>query len=510
MTLMKRSIEMNISKMFIMSLIVCSCAFAGQYTIVDTGQIRCYDQTEEIRYPKPGAVFFAQDAQYQGNVPAYKDNSNGTVSDLNTGLMWIADPGTKMTYSQAKAAASKCRVAGFTDWRLPSIKELYSLILFSGIDPDPMSANTSDQRPFIDTKYFKFSYGATQDGDRIIDSQFATSTIYRSTTMGSNKTMFGVNFADGRIKGYPAGRAGPRGEKKYYVLYVRQNPAYGKNDFVDNGDGTVTDNATGLMWTKVDSGHLKAGRGGRMNWPQALKWADNLQYAGHSDWRLPNAKELHSIVDYTRCPDVTNSPATDPVFEVTRIKNEGGKKDYPYYWTSTTHKGMYRSDAAVYIAFGRALGFMQDRRTGQKELMDVHGAGAQRSDLKSGNPSNLPQGRGPQGDVMRIYNFARCVRAGKADPRKTGPEIEKKQTTPRRRGNNTQPPTQGRRNQRQPSGEDFIRRLDRDGDGKVSKREFDGPSEHFARLDRNSDGFLSNSEAPSGPPPERNRPPQRR
>lgn len=406
---------MSHNKRLIMLIILCLSVITLAdlpYTIVDTGQVRCYNNITEIEYPGAGRVFCGQDAQYSGNQPAYKDNNDGTVTDLNTGLMWTKDPGGKRTYRQVVADASKCKVGGYSDWRLPTIKELYSLILFSGTDPDPMSANSSRQRPFIDTKYFKFQYGKAEDGDRIIDSQYATCTLYGSTTMGGNKTMFGVNFADGRIKGYPIGSTPARREKTYYVMYVRGNTDYGKNDFKDNGDGTVTDNATGLMWMKVDSGKLKAGinKDGKLDWQQALQWAENLEYAGHSDWRLPNAKELHSIVDYTRCPDVTDSAAIDPIFEVTSITNEGGKVDYPYYWTSTTHAKLHEAGAGVYIAFGRALGWMQDRRTSQRQLQDVHGAGAQRSDPKSGDPSQFPYGRGPQGDVVRIYNYVRCLR----------------------------------------------------------------------------------------------------
>jgi hypothetical protein len=43
-------------------------------------------------------------------------------------------------------------------------------------------------------------------------------------------------------------------------------------------------------------------------------------------------------------------------------------------------------------------------------LVDVHGAGAQRSDPKAGDPKMFPHGHGPQGDVVRIKNFVRLVR----------------------------------------------------------------------------------------------------
>jgi len=57
------------------------------------------------------------------------------------------------------------------------------------------------------------------------------------------------------------------------------------------------------------------------------------------------------------------------------------------------------------------------------------------------------------------------------------------------------------KNQKQPTAADFIARLDKDGDGKVSKAEFDGPAEHFTASDKNKDGYISVDEVPSGPPP---------
>ena len=57
------------------------------YTIVDTGQDQCFDDAQEIACPSGGDTYFGQDAQYSGNTPSYRDNGDGTVTDLNTGLM---------------------------------------------------------------------------------------------------------------------------------------------------------------------------------------------------------------------------------------------------------------------------------------------------------------------------------------------------------------------------------------------------------------------------------------
>ena len=208
------------------------------------------------------------------------------------------------------------------------------------------------------------------------------------------------------------------------------NPSYGTNDFYDNGDGTISDRATGLMWTKADSGQS-------MNWQDALAWAQKKnaeRFLGHDDWRVPSVKELQSIVDYTRSPDTSQSPAIDPIFTCTSITNENYQPDYPFYWSSTTHAGMRGGAAAMYVAFGRAAGWMSPRAAaggppersggsrgppgagqqsgqgGECRYVDVHGAGSQHSDPKAGDPAMFPHGRGPQGDVIRIYNFVRLVR----------------------------------------------------------------------------------------------------
>ncbi len=380
------------------------------YLIVDTGQTKYYGNGSELAVA-PGSAssaFYGQDAQFSGSQPAYRNNGDGTVTDLHTGLMWVSARGPKMTWDEAAAGATMCAVGGYGDWRMPTIKELYSLIQFTG----KSGATDATSIPYIDTNYFEIVFGDVTGG-RVIDGQDWSATQYVSTTMNGDATVFGVNFIDGRIKGYPKYQPGSATGNTLYVRYVRGNGSYGVNQFTDNGNGTITDKATGLMWSQSDSGTAK-------NWQDALAWVqaqNSAHYLGYNDWRMPDAKELQSIVDYTRSPEKTGSAAINPLFLSTAITNEGGVSDYPWYWAGTTHLD---SSGGVYVCFGRALGWMKLGSNSYYSLLDVHGAGAQRSDPKNGNVANYfmgydaggtaVYGLGPQGDVIRIVNFVRLVR----------------------------------------------------------------------------------------------------
>jgi hypothetical protein len=138
------------------------------------------------------------------------------------------------------------------------------------------------------------------------------------------------------------------------------------------------------------------------------------------------------------------------------------------------------------------------------EVMDVHGAGAQRSDPKTGTPRI---GHGPQGDAQRIDNYVRLVRGGTRVPIGRKP-ASKKNAYPNMLRVLTPQPTRTEHPQKnafaQPSQSrrvGFVKRLDRNGDGAVSRAEFDGPRDQFDILDANKDGFLSDNEAPAHPPP---------
>jgi Protein of unknown function (DUF1566)/Arylsulfotransferase (ASST) len=384
---------------------------ARTYAVVDTGQTTCYDSATGVETACTGTGY---DADYAGNQPSYTVSADGlTVTDNVTGLTWQQSTDTngdglvnyddKMYQSDAAAYCGNLVLGGRDDWRLPSIKEAYSLILFTGKDASSYTGtDTSVLTPFL-SGVFDWAFGDLSSGiDRIIDAQYASSTLYVSTTMNDNPTMFGVNFVDGRIKGYPLDT------KKFYVRCVAGNTDYGINRFVDNGDRTISDNATGLMWQQNDSDSS--------DWDDAVAQCESATTAGHTDWRLPNAKELQSIVDYTRSPDTTGSAAISPLFNATPIVNEDGKTDWGYYWASTTHLDYDGAGSnAAYVAFGRALGYMNGK------IMDVHGAGAQRANDKldvaaetgvqsATNAYGTFYYKGPQGDILRNNNKVRCVR----------------------------------------------------------------------------------------------------
>ena len=356
----------------------------ARFPLVDTGQTKCFNASVEIASPASGQPFYGQDAQFSGSQPSYTRSSDGlTVYDNVTELTWQQGyeiiPKSWTDARAVPAALNEARYGGYSDWRLPTIKELYSL--WDG----------STGWPHIDTDYFAHDPQLSPHG--IFWSSVKYSGRLESTidpAIGAEMA-FGVNFDTGHIKAYSVD-VGPR----HGVRCVR-GADYGGNDFLNNGDGTITDQATGLMWAQADSGS-------GMDWEHALAFAviqNAANYLGHNDWRLPNTRELQSLVDYARSPGATDEaqvgPAIDPLFSCTGITNEAGAADYPYYWTGTTvmpeQVGVY--NYAWYVAFGRAV---------DSAGKDLHGAGAVRFDQKvTGGP--LRQ------DAERVFNFIRLVRS---------------------------------------------------------------------------------------------------
>lgn len=287
------------------------------YTVVDTNQLTCYDDSESIQCPTEGEDFYGQDAHYQGVAPSYTDNGNSTITDNNTGLIWAQDQSDDtIGWEEASTYCSSLTTGDIDDWRMPSVKELWSIRDFS------------TGWPWIDSDYFNLS----SDGTTMSQHHSWTSEAYLVESEYQNEQVIGtpywiVNDWTGHIKAMSGMR---------YVRCV-SGDIYGTNSFVDNGDGTVSDTATGLMWSQDDNGE-------ELYWQDALAYAENAEEAGYSDWRLPSIKELQSIADYT----VEEIPAISTnYFNLTEVTNivydsETGEQiaeqsNYPFYWSSTSN-----------------------------------------------------------------------------------------------------------------------------------------------------------------------------
>ena len=159
------------------------------YTLPDTGQTKCYDNSKEIPCPSPGERFYGQDAQYRGAQLSYRDNGDGTVTDLNTGLMWQQGDDQNnqtRTWQQAIAYCEALSLANHSDWRLPTVEELTSLTSIGRINPS------------IDTQYFP---------------QCRSDYYWSSSTyVNYPDSAWGVNFHYGYVYAY---------YKPYNYYYVR-------------------------------------------------------------------------------------------------------------------------------------------------------------------------------------------------------------------------------------------------------------------------------------------------
>ena len=162
------------------------------------------------------------------------------------------------------------RFGGYSNWRLPTVKELSQLYDFGG---DELS---------ITVDFFP----ETTSGD------YWTSTNYVDPALA-----WRVSFYYGAVNNY----------YKYGKLYVRAVRSAGSQSsvpLVDNGDGTVSDPNTGLMWQQYH---------GYGTWQDALAYCENLDLAGYDDWHTPDLHELQSLVDYSLsrpCIDQTLFPDT--------------------------------------------------------------------------------------------------------------------------------------------------------------------------------------------------------
>jgi len=280
--------------------------------VPDTGQSKCYDDHGNEIYPCPekGESFYGQDANYTINPQSYtKLDSQGKelsdsalqwamIRDNITGLIWenktddgsIHDKTNTYNWEEAQTKLADQlnseKFGGYSDWRLPNIKELSFIV------------KRDNYNPSINKDFF----------------QVTVSDIYWSSTEAPYETVSYVryvHFLDGNIynyyKTYP-----------YFARCVRGEEGWLSDNLVINNNGTVTNASTSLIWQK--------NTGGYMNWKDALEYCENLTLAGSSDWRLPNINELQSLADYNKY----NPVISEYYFSDTQSEP---------YWSSTTNAG---------------------------------------------------------------------------------------------------------------------------------------------------------------------------
>ena len=390
------------------------------YTIVTTGQTNAFDIDGNIITPVEGEEYYGQDSDYTSAAFSFTDNGDGTVSDNNTDLMWQQLPSDdQMSYATAVEYCENLVLGGYDDWRLPTSKEMFNLSDFSV------------GWPFLDQDYFEFPTAsasgpmmeggpqgggpqgdesseipagadkeagaalvdgqASEDGEMMpppqettddgsvskAQGQFWTDYYELGTTHGGAASAFGVNHATGHIKAYPAD-SDIMGK---YVRAVRGDET--ANDFTDNNDGTITDQASGLMWMQADAGLA-------LEWDDALEYAENYEYGGYDDWRLPDVKELQSIVDYSGVYPAID----DSFFTCTELEDN----EFYYFWSNTSAYFSTQLPGygyAWYVAFGYAV---------DNDGQDTHGAGAVRFSPKYSESEYTGEG----GD--NITNSVRLVR----------------------------------------------------------------------------------------------------
>jgi hypothetical protein len=317
------------------------------WPIPDTGQTKCYNNTAEIPCPAPGAAFYGQDGNYTIDPPSYtKLDANGAVladsaatwamvKDNVTGLIWenktsdgsIHDGAKTFTWCDTDPATNggnqgtcgtgtgnaatdttafikalnDVNFGGFSDWRMPNVKELATIVDLSRLYP---AVNTAWFSGTVSTSYW-------------------SSTILADVDYSGNAWF--VSFRSGSVNSDVRTSA-------YAVRAVRGGQSGSLDHSVINGDGTVTDTVAGLMWQQGTASPAA------MTWEAALTYAEGLTLAGYDDWRLPTLKELSSIVDYNHY-----NSAIDTVLFPGTVSS--------YYWSSTADANVLGLDGAWYVNF---------------------------------------------------------------------------------------------------------------------------------------------------------------
>jgi arylsulfatase A-like enzyme len=261
-----------------------------------------------------GSAGDGEDSDYTIHAQAFTNNGNGTITDNVTGLMWQSVDNGETTWENAVANAASVTTGGYNDWRLPTPHELFCLF------------NHQVSNPALNTAFFP-NHPVARAG------YWWSSDLYGTSTTN----VWCTNEGGGLGPKPKSETISAGGTLRYHARYVRGAKQTNGHNYVSNNDGTVTDLDTGLMWKQVPRTAA--------TWSAALADIEGLTDAGFSDWRMPNVKEMESLVDYTMTTFTS----------LTNIKPPAHRLLFPSatatsYWTSTTQNN--DALAALVVEFG--------------------------------------------------------------------------------------------------------------------------------------------------------------
>ena len=226
----------------------------------------------------------------------------GTVTDYITGLEWQKDAGSNaQNWDDAWNSCRLLNLYGY-GWRLPSVSELMSIVDYGS--------------SWVAINNAAFP-GIWQD------------QYWSATTLSS------FSFLAWRV-GFTYGHVDTASKTAHHLTRCVRSSRPTGPVFQDNNDSTVTDLATGLTWQQGDDSNGRT-------FPEAHSYCannlNNLRLGNKSDWRLPNIKELASIVDYRE-----RLPAIDEVMSTVAANSS--------YWSDTRYQPEYGKAWRVNIGAG--------------------------------------------------------------------------------------------------------------------------------------------------------------
>lgn len=239
-----------------------------------------------------------QDGNIRLGVPVYVSDGE-TVTDSVTDLVWELDPPyVQSVFSDAAARCEALELGGETDWRLPALLELVTLL----------------------------DAGNVQAWPSVFEGIPNSSHFWTATPVAELGSIYAIATNFPEVTAFPEGGGGN-------IVVHRCVRGVGSSGELRVEGNTVVDDRTNLVW-ESDAAPTP------LSWHDALARCETLELAGLGEWRLPSVKELYSIIDATQ-----SDPAISPLFAT---------RSSAAFWTSTPGRG--NSTSAHLISFFRGAG----------------------------------------------------------------------------------------------------------------------------------------------------------